>query len=254
MKPLTIEKGIIITNRALALNISKEELITLFILFNFKKDKFKENNKNPLIISKKSLYNLIPFDRRSIKKYLFNLEQQNLLTYKEEIYYIKFDIKIHLSKEYKKLGYIFIPKEILYNKNLSSSEKLILSYLRGYTKDGLKCNKTNKDIIYDLKISKRTLDRALNKFKKLNLIETESHGRNVYIGTLNNNITNYFKNADIREIKTANITKVNNINNIEHAIFITDDSLLNKLDKSTLLQYKKEMDEKLINLINKKGD
>ena len=41
MKPLTIEKGIIITNRALSLNISKEELITLFILFNFKKDKFK---------------------------------------------------------------------------------------------------------------------------------------------------------------------------------------------------------------------
>lgn len=127
----------------------------------------------------------------------------------------------------------FIPNDILFNKDLTDKQKLILSYIVGFTSHDKECTSFNKTIMNTLNVSEATLKTALSKFKKLGLIDSSlsDTGRgfikkrkisanmeaiNNYYITVNNDNRQYTMNQTI-----FNIGKVDNSKNITNNITVT---------------------------------
>lgn len=89
----------------------------------------------------------------------------------------------------------FIPEEIFNDDRLSCAEKMILAKYWWFTENGElhECCKTNECIACEIGVSKDTVKRARNLFKKLGLIE--SNGTSVkYTGG---------QNAPVEEVQNA---------------------------------------------------
>lgn len=273
MKDLTIENGIILPLSLLQNNkLTINDKLVLSILLNFKKEKInvKDNEiiKETLYTTRNNLLKLIPLSKDTIKKSLDVLKELDSIDYINKYNNLIITIKAGFGSEYKKQGYIYIPVEILYNRDLTTNDKIILSFIKGFNKEDSTFNFTDKKILDTLPISKRTLIKSFGKLKELNFIQVDKKTRtsNRTILVDKDSIINYFEHADIRKAKIENVqieeanieqaeienVNITNVEKIEKATFILDETLLKSLDKTILLQYKKEMDKKLTELINAK--
>ena len=266
---LKVEKGIIIpldllNNKKLKL----KEIISLSFIMHFNVDYFSINTerigKNALpsyFINKNDLFKLIPLDKRTIKNALNNLLSLNYIKY--DSYSGNITNLIKYEHDYKTRGFIFMPIEILYNKNLSLLEKFTLSYTRGYSLNNKDFKFKTKDLSNLFKTSERAIFRTLNKLKQYNLIESNKIGKYRNLIVNQSNIENYFENADIREIREANIREVKeaninsiktveNINSVQNLTINLGLSDLKAFNKADLLSIKKDLNNKLTKLINNK--
>lgn len=298
-----ITSGILVPKKILEikeLNISDK--LVLSILNHFTSDKFDKKtknskNNNSIFITRHELLNLIPLCRNTIMSSLKLLTELNIISMER----IKnndtsdFRYKITLNivfKIHKNESYIFVPKEILYCKNLNTTDKLLLSYIKGFCKEDSLFNLKDKTIIEFLGISQTYLTKSLSKLSKLGLLDINTkHYKNKERGkyrvinfidnveninnmtieeikevrNINNKNIENIENAEIvnnKNVKNINaknietIENVENINtkNIENANIniLFDINLLNMLDKATLIKYKKMFNEKIIQIINNK--
>ena len=274
MKEKNITKGIIIPLYLLHMNLTKNEILIFNILNSFNKTKFvtEKDIKNPKLkdytinLSKTNLNKLIPLSKNTIKLGLNSLNNKNFITILDDTYFnIKLKTRFLDKFKYKTKGFIFIPIEILYNKDLNINDKIILSYIKGFKDSNEPFNFSNNHLIKILNISKHSLINSLEKLKKLGFIENKinnsSHVRTININQLN--IENYFENADIREIREANIREVKeaninsiktvkNINSVQNLTINLGLNDLKAFNKADLLSIKKALNNELTKLINNK--
>lgn len=278
-KELKIDVGIIIPRSLINSKGIKSwtDKVIFAILNNFRKNKFYKNkndkrNTETLYISYKNLLSIIPFTKPTINKALKLFEDLDLIKINNVEDNNQRYLKIDLKEKYfcsKKDGFIFIPSNILYCKNLNITDKVVLSYIKGYCKDDNIFDMNNNKIQKFLNIKRTNFKNTLRKLKSFNLLDTKYIDSSRTIKFIDNveNINNKtikeireVRNINNQNIEHANIEKANN-ENIENAIIenaninninILSDDLLNMLDKATLLKYKKMFDEKIIQIINNK--
>ena len=138
---------------------NKEKLI-LSALYYLNKTNFNELNY------KKLMY-LLPFRKKEIENIINNLLNKKCLFKDKE----KIALNNDLVNEFETHSNImFIELEIIKNKALSFSERLVLCYLKSYCDKYKYCVSTPETITDTLNINLRTVTRALKKFQILNII------------------------------------------------------------------------------------
>lgn len=285
-KELKIDVGIIIPRSLINSKGIKSwtNKVIFAILNNFRKNKFYKNkndkrNTETLYISYKNLLSIIPFTKPTINKALKLFEDLDLIKINNVEDNNQRYLKIDLKEKYfcsKKDGFIFIPSNILYCKNLNITDKIVLSYIKGYCKDDNIFNLSNNQITKFLNITQSNLTKSLRRLNKLTLLNTNQENartiefidnvENVNNMTIeeirevrninNKNIENIesvknINNKNIENVNAENIYNENaNINNNINTLF--DINLLNMLDKASLIKYKKMLNDQLIQIINNK--
>lgn len=138
---------------------NKEKLI-LSALYYLNKTNFNE-------INYKKLMYLLPFRKKEIENIInVLLEKKCLFNDKEKI-----ALNSDLVNEFETHSNImFIELEIIKNKALSFSERLILCYLKSYCDKYKYCISTSETIADILNINLRTVTRALKKFQTLDIL------------------------------------------------------------------------------------
>lgn len=73
-----------------------------------------------------------------------------------------------------KLG-IFIPPDVLFDKELSANEKILLGMIREFfiSSEDKKCTVTNRELANLLNVSQQTISNMIHKFCKLRYIGIE---------------------------------------------------------------------------------
>lgn len=256
-KTLEINKGIVLPTSLLnnkKFNINTKLIIG--ILVHFKKTKTKQKEET-LYTTWTDMCRIIPLSKRTIVTIFDKLQMCKYIRYesKRDSLTIHLDVFFH---NYKKQGYIYIPKEILYNDDLSTSEKYILSYVRGYYYSNAELKMTNKEMLDNLGISKKTLIYGMKKLKEEGLIEVKTESKCPMKANRKILYVNKLENVENIE-HIENINKVKTIENVEHIEHIETQainvSLLNTLqilDKKSLLDLKKKLNEELNAMINNK--
>lgn len=82
-------------------------------------------------------------------------------------------MKIQRSQEYD--DYLLIPKNIIYDTDLSAQCKIFLLYLYTQTKEGDCCFFTNENLSEFFNVDERTIRNWLSSLKKAGYIQTEFH-------------------------------------------------------------------------------
>ena len=227
-KPV-ITSGILVPKKILEieeLNISDK--LVLSILNHFTSDKFDKNTKNnknnSIFITRPELLNLIPLSRNTIMSSLRLLIDLNIISMERiknnDTSDFRYKITLNIAfKIHKNESYIFVPKEILYCKNLNVTDKLLLSYIKGFCKEDELFNLKDKTIIEFLCISQTYLTKSLSKLSKLGLLDIDTkHYKNKERGKYR--VINFIDNVEnINNMTIEEIKEVRNINNqnIEHA-------------------------------------
>ena len=251
MNQLKLDKGFIIPLRLLNNKKLKNlnEIVLLTVIIPFKPNKFSSDEKEevikpPYFINREEIYNLVPFDKRTINKILDYLVNINYITYNS--FTKDYSNYVYYSEKYKEEGFLFVPIEIFYNKDLNLLDKILLSYIRGYTLQNRNFNVTTTNLCSLLKTTKASILRSLNKLQDLNFINRNREGRSRVLMANLVNIQAYFKNADIREIKEIKNVNVDNLK-IEHQTNIYNIVNVNNLNE---LKLTKEQQTKLFDIIN----
>lgn len=256
-KTLEINEGIVLPTSLLnnkKFNINTK--LVIGILVHFKKVKTKQKEET-LYTTWTDVCKIIPLSKRTIITIFDILQSCKYIRYesKRDSLTIHLDVFFH---NYKKQGYVYIPKEILYNDDLSTSEKYILSYVRGYYYSDAELKMTNQEILNNLGISKKTLIYGMKKLKEEGLIEVKteskcpmkSNRKILYVNKLEN--VEHVKNIQrINKVKT-----IENVEHVEHietkAINVNLSNALQVLDKKSLLDLKKKLIEDIDEIINNK--
>ena len=138
---------------------NKEKLI-LSALYYLNKTKFNELNY------KKLMY-LLPFRKKEIENIINDLLNKKCLFKDKE----KIALNNDLVNEFEtRSNIMFIELEIIKNKALSFSERLVLCYLKSYCDKYKYCISTSETIADTLNINLRTVTRIIKKFQILNII------------------------------------------------------------------------------------
>lgn len=253
-KTLEINKGIVLPTSLLnnkKFNINTK--LVIGILVHFKKAKTKQKEET-LYTTWTDMCKIIPLSKRTIITIFDILQSCKYIRYesKRDSLIIHLDVFFH---NYKKQGYIYIPKEILYNDDLSTSEKYILSYVRGYYYSDAELKMTNQEILNNLGISKKTLIYGMKKLKEEGLIEVKTNSKCPM--KANRKILYVNKLENVEHIENVNNVKtIENVEHIEHietqAINVSLLNTLQVLDKKSLLDLKKKLNEELNAMINNK--
>jgi hypothetical protein len=189
----------------------------------------KNNNKRDYYTIK-DLIKFTSLPRLTLLRSLEKLNKIQIIYFNknDESCYIDINYEINriqlykiLKDKYKKL---YIPRNILFNKDLTSTEKLILSYLTAFERSKKNCFTRNKTILETLGISKSVLNKSIEKFKSLGLIgvqgKNDKYNCNRVIKADLDKIHNYYENVKIGKIETeeVNIETVDNINELKTKI------------------------------------
>ena len=81
------------------------------------------------------------------------------------------------------MKYIIVPNIVCENKNLNSTEKLVMGMICSLNYKGNDCFASNEYLAKRINVSKRTITSSLAKLKKEGLIKIEyiNHTRKLYI-------------------------------------------------------------------------
>ena len=129
---------------------------------------------------------------------------------------IKLEKRRKLSRKFSGLH---IEYNILHNKRLSPTDKLVLSYISNFAKKDKECFTKTCNVCEILGISVAEYKRSISKLKELKLIDSE-------ITKTNNRITGKKIKADLVNIENLYIENINTIKQLE-------------IDKATIKEAKK---------------
>ena len=221
-------KGLSVFNYLLDEKFIPSDIILISYLYNLVKNK----KDKKICYNIESISKATNLSEKTIRNRLRELcDYGNLrLSSDRKVIYFGYNLEDNLSES---SFTFFIPNEVLFNKDLTDKQKLILSYIIGFTSHDKECTSFNKTIMKTLNVSEATLKTSLSKFKKLGLIDSSlsDTGRgfikkrkisanmeaiNNYYITVNNDNRQYTMNQTI-----FNIGKVDNSKNITNNITVT---------------------------------
>lgn len=225
-------------------NITNIDILILALIYTF------SDKESKCYLTNTEIANLLDISKVQVSDRLHYLDKNKYLAIiqnnkKGRTLFIpsslKEDITKSFSGEYK---FLFIPSEIFNLKTISLSEKFILSYIVGFCKSGKLCKTSKKKLYKWFNISENTLQRALSKFKKLDLIETTNItnsfnrdcGREIKLN-LDNLKAFYINEAQIYKAKIENVenAKVENVETVESIETVENINNVNNMNIDNLV-------------------
>ena len=230
------------------------------------------NNKEKLVLSAlyylnrtdfyeldyKKLMRLLPFRKKEIEDIINDLLQKKCLYDDRGEIGLNGDI-INLADDYPNI--MFIELEIIKNKALPFSERLVLCYLKSYCDKYNSCVSKIETIANILNIHKKTVKRIINTLKTLNILNvTENDNPDFDAKTkieLDNkkvyDLYDQFKEKKVSlysisryvHNETTNIEK--QINNIDNSINTTN-NINNNIDNSKNTNITQNITNKILNV------
>lgn len=215
--------------------INSKQKILLALLFQLRKD----SNDFIYLNNIEKIAEDLNYSIRYIKDSIKIFEESHYIT--KENNKVIFHNELINNKDKK---FLFLSRDVLELKNLTETEKLLLSYFIGMNKSFDKTLTSNKSIMKIFNISLTKLSKTLVKFRELGFIEITydkdkflcKSGRT--IKTNNTQINNYIEN------KIINIEKFNINNSIINIINLN----LNSLENIELTEEQKQLIKKKLKL------